>query len=118
MMVVLFFFSSSLIIIVSVPSLVCGSTKNDLSLLLFVKKPIPPPTLSLTLSFILHQLCLLLYLLFLFYFNGVSHKATISRGLFKRICFGEFIFDLIPLALEYIALIFLSGVFIRFFGFF
>ena len=111
-MIVLFCFSSSLIVIISIPSLVCGSTKHDLTILLFIKKPISPACLSFLLSPI-HLYPAILT--FLFCFKFVSHKAIISQGLFNRICFREFTFDLIPLALKYITLISLSGMFLCFF---
>ena len=107
-MIVLFCFSSSLIVIISIPSLVCGSTKHDLTILLFIKKPISPACLSFLLSSI-HLYPAILT--FSFCFKCVSHKAIISQGLFNRICFREFTFDLIP----YITLISLSGMFLCFF---
>ena len=115
MVIVLFSFSSSLTVIISIPSLVCGSTKHDFTILLFIKKPIPPPSLSFLLSPI-H-----LYpgtFTFSFCFKCVPHKAIISEGLFIRICFREFTFDLIPLALEYITLISFASVFFVFSCFF
>ena len=110
-MIVLFRFNSSLIVIISIPSLVCCSTKHDLTALLLIKKPIHP----LFLSFLLSPIHLYHPVILTFSFCFKCFKAIISQGLFNRICFREFTFDLIPLAMEYITLISLSGVFIHFF---
>ena len=111
-MIVSFCFSSSLIVIISIPSLVCGSTKRDFTIETnFIKKPIPPQSLSFLLTPIHFYPGA-----FTFSFCGkcVSHKAIISQGLFIRICFRKFTFDLIPLPLEYIKLISFSVVFFVF----
>ena len=67
---------------------------------LFIKNPIPPPSLFCLLSPIHLECCILTFSL---YFKSVSVIVNMWHG-FDIICFNDCILDLIPLALAYIIL--------------